>query len=193
MQEAFWYGVFAHIIQFGELSKAEWYNLLRSLNFHTKGIWQFSWVKGMNGSAASLSKEIGQNVLVECFAAGKLPSAGFNLGDFLKGNDATVTLRFSPTTASGNKSRKGYVDEPFPKGADVSRSVAGRHVAVESKSANVGKVELIDGASFAHQPVFYSPKGFVLNPAVHSNPLQLTIKMYCYGDTSQEAKVRIAW
>jgi hypothetical protein len=194
MQEAFWFGVFSRLVTNGASTQKEWVSFLTGLNFRGVGMWDFSWVLTMNGTEGTLSKAIAIKVFDKIFKAGAVSEPNFNWGDWLKGNNAQVRFTFSNLTPAGNKSPKGAKMYELANGNDLSLPTEGRvHVQILSLTDNIGKVEIIDGSSTVHEPLKYSGKGFVLDPKTHSNPLKVTVKMYCYGGITKTAKASIVW
>lgn len=197
MQDAYLVGIFSYILHNGRPSASSltWENILRSLNFHQTD-WNFkSWVRTLSGPANSKSKRIAIKVFSEVFSNVSLPSNTSNLSDYFKGNQAKVTIDFSPLTPSGKKSRTNILRETLSRGDVKSSHIQPRkHIKLIEATSNIADVIISDKQSPPGRLVTYNLKsGMILNSNDHSNPLRLLISMFHYGGTESNAEFDITF
>ncbi len=194
MQDAYWVGIFAYILQKGPFQRNSLEALLTVLQFPSTS-WDFSsWVKSMNGRIAGTSRQLALSTFSKAFASGVLPTSSGNLVDYLKGNDAEIELEFAPLTSAGRVSRSGKSLLKLRNGNRLSPSISpAKHFRVKSKSGNIGRMELIDANHPPGRPIIYSEKGVTITPTEHKNPLSLVITMHHYGGVESTAFVDLTW
>jgi hypothetical protein len=194
MQDAFIAAVCASLRKNGIPNS--WGAELNVLQFGSTN-WKFTWVRSLNGAAASVSRKLAFKVLSQCFEKRSLPSGSGSIADILKGNGATVELAFSSLTAKGRVSRRGRTSISLLRGSSISHAMQPhRHVRVMPKFINIGKLTVTDKNSPPGRLVSYDDatrQGLVLSPTQHSNPLSLLVTMDHYGNTSSTAEIDLVW
>lgn len=193
MQDAYLAGILTYLLQ--HPPPADWKHVLDTLLFGTTN-WDFkSWYRTLSGPAQTNSKKLAVNVMCKVFRASALPAGAGNLADFLRGNNAKVTLQFSNLTPAGRVSTRDRDELEVTRGAVLSRSIAPRtHVKISGSTENIGNLVVTDKNSPPGRTVRYDlASGLVLDPTVHSNPLSLLITMEHYGGISSMAELDINW
>jgi hypothetical protein len=191
MQDAFLIGVLSYLLEHG--SPTSWTDVLEMLKFKTT-VWDFrTWVRTLSGGANAISKDLAIRVFKKMFQEKKLPPDAGNTADYLRGNNAAVSIMFSYTTSSGRRSQKDSIVLDVSGGAVRSMVIEGRrHVKIVNKTDNIGDLDVTDKQSPPGRLVFYDLKrGITLN--AHSNPLQLLVTMHHYGGVEMSASVDIIW
>jgi hypothetical protein len=192
MQDAFWIGVCARLLQHGP--PQDWTTILKALRFHQTN-WDFSWTRTMSGPANTISKRIAIRVLSDALTAGALPGGSTSIADHLRGNGATVRVAFSALTAAGRPQRQGKVEVDVLRGSTLSQAAQQHpHVKVVGQSSNIGKLEVVD-ATARGRPVQYreiTGRGLVLGGGL-PNPLELMFVMSHYGDQHSQAELQVNW
>lgn len=192
LQEAFFLGVLSRTLKHG--ATADWKAVLEGLNFQGTN-WDFSWVVSLSGRPNSISKTIARAVFDEALTSGKLPTASTNLADHLRGNNASVTLVFSPVSASGRPVRGGKSYYKALRGSTGSHPASATpHVKLVAKTSNVGEAMIYEASRIGRQQRHRSIERRGINlEEPWANPLQLVIQMEHYGGTSSHADVEIQW
>lgn len=193
MQEAFLVGVLTHILHHG--TPSSWDVLLKNLAFDSTD-WNFSWVRSLHGRANKLSKDLAATVFREAFRTGNLPPGSATIADFLRGNNASITLEFSELTSTGRPQRRGRKTMELTKSMTTSTNITPRtHVKMIGMTGNVGRVEFVDAQSPPGRPVYHERierPGLRLDGTV-SNPLKLRIILHHYGDNDSAIDLDISW
>lgn len=195
MQDAFLIGVFAFLLNHGKPDN--WMEVLDTLEFPTT-VWNFrNWVRTLSGPAATVSRKVSTQVFTAAFRDYQLPPGGGDLADTLRGNDAKVKVTFSFLSPSGRASRRQQEVLEVSNGAVLSKTVgARRHIRIESVRDNIGKIIVADRQSPPGRVIEYgtaSRSGMTLDPAHHSNPLSLLIRMALYGGGEASAQLEVSW
>lgn len=192
MQDAFWIGVCARLLQHG--APPDWTPILKALRFHQTN-WDFSWTRTMSGPANTISKRIAIRVLSDALSAGALPTGSTSIADHLRGNGGTVRVTFSALTAAGRPHRQGRVAVDVLRGSTLSHAAHQHpHMKVTGQSSNIGKLEVVD-ATARGRPVHYreiTGRGLVLGGSL-PNPLELMFVMSHYGDQHSQAELQVNW
>lgn len=193
MQDAYLAGILTFLLQYPP--PADWKHILDTLLFAATS-WDFkSWYKTLSGPAQTNSKKLAISVMCKVFRASALPAGAGNLADFLRGNNAKVTLQFSTLTTAGRVSTRDRDEFEVTRGAVLSRSIAPRtHVKISASTENIGNLVITDKNSPPGRTVKYDlESGLILDPAKHSKPLSLLITMEHYGGISSMAELDINW
>lgn len=189
IQNAFLIGVLSLLLTRGIPSS--WQGVLQTLQFPTTN-WTFSWVRTLNGSAGSISKNLAFNVFSNAFKALTLPNG--NLADALRGNNAYIDMRFQNLSPqSGRPVVAGKTEVHLSAGNRTSQSISPRtFVKVVSQSDNVGSIQIMDRASPLGRTIYYPASGFKLD-STFTNPLLLSIRLHHYGGNEADIELDVAW
>lgn len=193
MQDGFIAGVLTFLLEHG--APTDWAAELDNLEF-PRTDWNFrSWVTTLHGGTATTSKKMAINVMSSVFRARSLPSGSRNLAEFLRGNDATVTVQFSEVTARGRASRVGRREVHLKSGARLTELITPRrHIKLAKITENIGSVRVLDQTPVRGEPVEYPVRrGMVLDSGTTPNPLNLVVTMLHYGGNRSVAELTVRW
>ena len=195
MQDAFIIGVLSYLLKHS--APGSWEQILDNLSFRTTS-WNFkSWVRTLSGSAQSTSRKLAISVFKRVFQDQSLPAGAGNLGDFLRGNNAKITFKFSVLDSNNRQSTKNVTTLSVSRGAVLTEQISPRrHIKISSISENIGRLTITDKNSPPGRVVPYdeiSRRGMTLDESKHNKPLSLLIRMEHYGGNESSADVDISW
>lgn len=191
MQDAFLVGVFTYLLNFGKPN--DWKNILEDLTFDASN-WNFkSWCSALGGKEQTNSRTIAIKVFSSVFRNKSLiPSSG-TLVDFLKGNEAKITIRFCSLSAKDKPTVKGCQDKIVTSGNKLSPTVTpAKYFKLVEETINIGKIEIIDREHPPGKVIVYKKSGEYLTPQMN-NPLKIEVRMYHYGGQESQATLEIGW
>ena len=189
VQDAFLAGVCSYLRN--HLPPPDWQTVLRNLAFDTTN-WNFhTWVRGLGGENQKNSQTVIEKCFLDVFKNNSLGGLATNWVDLLKGNNASVEMKFSKISASGRRLTAQTVVSTLVRGNTVTVSMnAAKHIMFQKASINIAKLEILDANSPLSAVVRYPAGGFVVNNAM-TFPLNLKVVMHFYGGHKSEIDVAI--
>jgi DGQHR domain-containing protein len=193
MQDAYIIGILSYLLH--HPAPNSWEEILRKLSFHNT-IWNFNWVRSLNGKHQTVSRKLAFNVFARAFRETVLPTTSGDLANYLQGNNACVDFEFS--YLESNKILRRDKDTCRVSRGDVlSRNINGRkHIKILSKTENIGELTVSDKNSPPGRVVYYkniSKAGVILTTEEHRKPLELLVTMENYGGVESCAELTVVW
>lgn len=195
MQDAFITGCMGYLLAHG--IPVSWAGLLNTLNFGQTA-WDFSsWTVSLSGANVRDSKQVATRVFVEALRTKALQAGTNNLGDYLQGDKATVTIQAYSLKPNGRVDA-GTIKEFSVDGGSVKTENIGNrtHIKLKRSSSNVATLRISDRQSPPGRLIEYQAelkRGMKLVSPAHTNPFQLLVTLGHYGGVRREAKLTITW
>ena len=192
MQDAFLQAVLGRLLIKG--ARTNWRRLFDGLAFSATD-WDFDqWVApgGLSGPANTASKRAAIAVLTECLISGNLPKGTSDLASYLRGDGASVTLEFAPSTASGSPSRAAgtkRLEVVQTGGKKAFRMAQTPFMRSGGHSNNVGKLVVWDQTSPPRQTDLLNK--WHSYPNAHPLPWIVTVDMHFYGGIRGHAEITL--
>lgn len=194
MQDAYIVGILSYLLNHSVPNS--WEEVLRDLSFHNT-IWNFNWIRSLNGKHQSVSKKLAFDVFAKAFRERALPTTSGDLANYLQGNNAYVVFEFSHLTEGDKPARRDKDELRVSRGEVLSRSInPRRHIKIVRKAENIGELIVSDKNSAPGRTVHYkgiSRSGEILTTEKHHQPLDLLVMMEHYGGVESSADLTIDW
>lgn len=185
------------------LSVAAWEQELRELKFAPPTSWEFDWITSLSGPINTRSRDVVREVFTNVFENRALPPHVGSIPDYLRGGQASVTLRFSRLTPAGRASKTAgsWRDEEVVSGFTGTLSATkddteNFHVKLAEMSWNVASVRITDKGATPGTVLDLTDdfdSGINLKDYKDTGRLQLYVVLEFYGGMKKSADVDITW